>query len=509
MVTSSVHRDIRYGARLLAFVRAAPERARERQFWLIQAQVAVVTLLHLVVESSWGHELAASLALLHLPVVFYAVPITYAGFEYGLEGATLTCLWSAVLVVPNILLFHHVSIAGLGDAIFMLVVAILGTLVALAVERERRERLRAESTSQRLVLLNEVSAILEQERELRTGLSRALTRLVEVVGLRGAGLLLVGPDGEEGPRVCVPPASELRDPLLGACEEAIGSAERSPGERDGGAVRVFPLQVEGTSVGCLAVSADPGQGLREEDEGLLSAAASQIGAVADNVRLHERERERLHSYVRQVVAAQEDERARIARDLHDETAQELVVMRRELDELIASGDGLPGRVADRLEDLRTRSGSALSGLRRFGRDLRPALLDDLGLAPALEWLVEDMGNRTGIGAGFRVHGQVRRLAPEVEVALFRITQEALRNVERHAGASRVFVDMQFDHGSASISVEDDGRGFRRRPTDAFARRGHLGLLGMEERARLIGAAMSIWSQPGSGSRVKVWLEPEP
>jgi signal transduction histidine kinase len=496
-------RPARLAERVADFVRALPERARERSFWVIQAQIVAITLLHALAESTFAGGALRPLADGHLPEVLYAIPITYAGFQYGLEGGTLTALWAGLLVIPSEIAFHHTDFEWLGDALFILVVCVLGVLVALPLDRERFQRHRAEATARRLALLNEVSAILAQQRQTRTGLDLALGRLVEVVGLQGACVVLTGEAGEPEVQACVPHGCVEETLLVQASSDAILHPDRPPAEGDDSLVATLPLQVEGRTVGSLGVLVHPGQSLSPEDSGFLAAAASEIGAVADNARLRERERERLQTYVRLVVGAQEDERARISRELHDETAQELVVLCRELDALIASGSDLSAGASARLQGLRVRARQTLEDLRRFGRDLRPALLDDLGLAAALEWLVDDMGKRTMIEATLEIRGSFGRLPPEVEVALFRITQEALRNVERHALASRVTVAVDFDPHLVQIAIQDNGTGFQRISSDRLARLDHLGLLGMEERARLVGAEMSISSEPGTGTQVTV------
>lgn len=138
--------------------------------------------------------------------------------------------------------------------------------------------------------------------------------------------------------------------------------------------------------------------------------------------------------------------------------------------------------------------------------MRPSLLDDLGLIPAIEWLVGDLGNRTGIEVQLRLRGPHRRLRPNAEVALFRIVQEALHNVERHSGATHVRVRLHVDRDAGRATVIDDGDGFD--AADALNRDDpskRLGLLGMGERAKLAGAELRVSSRPGTGTRVAVTL----
>lgn len=223
-------------------------------------------------------------------------------------------------------------------------------------------------------------------------------------------------------------------------------------------------------------------------------------AQAAAARLHEVEQDRLRTYVQEVTLAQEAERARLARDLHDDVAQRLVVLVRHLDAIEEAG----APDDDRLAAARTSASAALAEVRRTSRDLRPTVLDDLGLSPALEWLADDLEQRSGIAATADVVGPVRRLDPPVELALFRIAQEALRNVERHAAATTASITVSLGASTVDLEVRDDGVGFEV-PDDlrTLARAGRLGTIGMQERAELVGGRLEVRSAPGEGTTVQV------
>ncbi|HYM50036.1 MAG TPA: sensor histidine kinase [Candidatus Limnocylindrales bacterium] len=198
-------------------------------------------------------------------------------------------------------------------------------------------------------------------------------------------------------------------------------------------------------------------------------------------------RESLAEYLGMALRAQEEERGRLARDLHDETIQDLLVVRAALEDQVRSHDGhYDPAVTETLE-------KTIDGIRRVCRALRPSLLDDLGLVPAVEWLLSDLAGRSRIHAGLQVDGECVRLDAESELAIFRITQEALRNVEKHAQAHEVKVSVAYRSNEVRLEVFDDGRGFE--PTQRPE--GSLGLTGMRERARLIGADLHVSSRPGS------------
>jgi len=267
---------------------------------------------------------------------------------------------------------------------------------------------------------------------------------------------------------------------------------------------VVPLVSDRPALGSLVVVLPADRAIESDDRELLDAVASEIGVALENARLNQAERGRLESYVLQVTRAQEEERKRIARELHDDAAQSLVSLCRGLDGLAEPAWALPGAATLRLRELRGEAGEVLESVRRFSRDLRPAMLDDLGLVPALEWLTSDLEDRLGLDAGLEISGSPRRLSPEVEVALFRIAQECIRNVERHAHASRVLVQAVFEDPVLTLSVTDDGVGFDPN-VDHLLVSGRLGLVGARERAQLVGGSLSVRSAPQQGTTVTVKL----
>jgi signal transduction histidine kinase len=209
--------------------------------------------------------------------------------------------------------------------------------------------------------------------------------------------------------------------------------------------------------------------------------------------------------VRLATDALEDERKRLARELHDDTIQTIVIAKAELDTLAVETPA-SAAMKTRLNKVDAMLTAAIDNVRRFSRDLRPSLLDDLGLVDAIDWLVGDLRARTGINAQLRISGKPRRLDQKEELALFRIVQEALRNVELHAAAKTVKVRIDFRH-DVRAAVVDDGRGFdTSEALDGHHPSTRLGLLGMRERAKLAGAALSIRSRPLSGTRVCVSLK---
>lgn len=216
--------------------------------------------------------------------------------------------------------------------------------------------------------------------------------------------------------------------------------------------------------------------------------------------------ENLRYYISAITRAQEEERKRIARELHDETAQQLIALSHEFENFANNNQRL---LPEDMETMRTwdhRLKDALQGIRLFSRDLRPPMIDDLGLIPSLEWLTGQFGNDSGARVELKVAGAERRLSPEADLLLFRIVQEALNNVRRHAEASLAEVMLQFGDGRLSVVVKDNGKGFRLPETVGdLSRYGKMGLAGIEERTRLLGANLTVASEPGHGTTITVEL----
>ncbi len=210
------------------------------------------------------------------------------------------------------------------------------------------------------------------------------------------------------------------------------------------------------------------------------------------------------SYVAALTRTQEDERRRIARELHDGTVQALVAIGRRLEYL--EGSAQNPELVGQLAALRQEVGAAAAEVRRFSHELRPLVLEDLGLTPALRYLANQLHEQHGIQVTLTVRGALRGLTGDQELALFRIFQETLTNVAKHAQATGASALLESDAEGVLLQVSDNGRGFTQAlSTDDFARRGHFGLIGIQERAQRLGGRLEIESQPGQGATVRVWL----
>lgn len=281
-----------------------------------------------------------------------------------------------------------------------------------------------------------------------------------------------------------------------------------------------PLVAQGEPVGSLVMSSAEDRSFASQDLNLLAAFARQITTSIENARLYQvlQEREaRLAELFRQLVNAQEEERQRIARELHDETGQKLTALAMGLAAVEASGfnrmhDDGAAEGRSLVHNLRGVTDQAITELRHIMSDLRPALLDDLGLVPALRSYVQQYALRhpeisVALSADRRLKPSAHRLPPEYETALFRVAQEALTNVARHARATHVTVTFEQRPEVVRLEISDNGVGFSpdAARVGSYAPGSGLGLVGMRERVTLVGGRWSVQSAPGEGTRVVVEL----
>ena len=210
----------------------------------------------------------------------------------------------------------------------------------------------------------------------------------------------------------------------------------------------------------------------------------------------------LHSYIGAITSGQEEERRRLARELHDETLQALIALNQRVQLAKLSP---PEKSAETtFDEIQTMLEQTMTELRRFTRALRPIYLEDLGLVPALETLAREVSQSVGKPVEFKKSGPEHRLTPEVELALYRLAQEALSNATRHSQAAHIVLSITFSAERITLAISDNGIGFAVPDNPAeFVSGGHYGLLGMHERAQLIGGILEIHSEPGKGTRVVV------
>jgi signal transduction histidine kinase len=430
---------------------------------------------------------------------FYAVPIALVAAELGLRAGLVAAAaavgfvfaWGAVKGV-------HLGVLGYvaRAAVFFMVAWLVGRYAEarerdLASRREANRELRLRAAElersneelyravRRLEAFAEIARSVGGETDVRRVLDLILDHGRGVVDARALAIYLPDSDEVRGTRLGEVLASGRRARLEG--ELALGvSAE---------AAVVVPLAFRGEPLGVL-VALDrtvDGPAFSADDEELIAAVAASAATAIATAQSVAKER------LRDSIAAAEQARGRWARELHDETLQGLVGLRMLLSSARRSGS------SEELGDAIDHTKREIVNLRALIAELRPAALDELGLAPAIETLASRSGGASGLSVTTRVSlGDPGRLAPETESTVYRVVQEALTNVAKHADASHVHVGVERVNGTVEVVVEDDGQGF-----DPAAVGDGLGLIGMRERVELTGGRLEIRCGPGTRVEAKL------
>lgn len=481
-------------------------RFRDWRFWVVQGLVGLVAGLHYYahITDTLGYAPGA-IAISFIQVSLFFIPTVYAALNFGLAGTIGTAFLSFVITMPATILLHH-GIGRIAELTNLLIVLAVALFVGSRVDRETSARRRAEAAGVALGM---------SEAKYR-GLFQSSP--VAILLLTPVGRVLEG--NPASGKMFAMPSEDLKDKtltdLLGT-EDAQRLLQRQQEEATG-QVEIMMLRLR------------PGADIWVEPKVTFTADESGRAVVQlllRDVTLERRRQAGLKAYAAGVQKAQEDERTRIAHELHDDVVQSLVLLCRDLDSaeseaancepqatMVEAKGGKAkavsrseeGSVAQRVRDARKVAEDIMARLRAFARDLRPPSLEDLGLVVAVNRILADMSDRTGIEGQLKVEGVERRLPRDTELGLFRIAQEALRNVESHSQATKATVTVVFAGKGVSLEVSDNGAGFIPPPDlRDLAAGGHLGLLGLKERADLLGGELRVSSRPRGGVAIRVFV----
>jgi signal transduction histidine kinase len=419
---------------------------------------------------------------------------------------------------------------------------------ALAAERRvsrEMEQLNEELrlTAHELSLLLDLSNLLAEPTSLRHRLHNAMEKIVHSLNFPDAGLILLVRPGTRTLEVRAStglPSADYPDDkevwyvaAIDLGEQCVAKSVAACLHQDGTIIEFSPedaledqkCQLEPTPVTMLSLPLsvrrqvigsivlaktkfDEEKKLPFEEFKLMVGIAQELGLSIENARLYQEAQERetmLEDLLHQVVGAQEAERQRIARELHDATGQFLTAIAlglRGVETMLESNRPI---AVEQIKELKMFSTNALGELRQIIADLRPSQLDDLGLVAALQWYVQEFEKRYAISTNFVVKGNRSRLPAEYETVLFRITQEALTNVGKHANASHATVTLERHPAQVCVTIQDDGHGFDLEDTLRRDRRTGWGLLGIQERTLLLGGRYEINSRPGRGTHIRVTI----
>jgi signal transduction histidine kinase len=444
--------------------------------------VAVLSTAWLVTFLLLDHPLSADTTTF-LPLGIFLIPVLYASITFGLGGGLVLAMVSGVATIPWALesLSQRDTLGAWFDLVQVVVLVVVAYFVGKAVRAERQARETAERSRQDHLL--------------------AEVRYHDLFDTNSQPILLADLYG------FVHEANVAARDLFGAGTAPLtGASLPDLLGRDLFATLRAGLPLSGVVEVPGKLDGAPGAVFRAAGRLVTIDGGMMVQVVLQDVTEDSRRRQLAQAYAADVLRGQEDERRRIAQELHDGPLQTLVHICRLID--AAAGPRrrpLPERRASppTLVQLRAATESVVAEVRQISRGLRPPLLDDLGLLAALQRLCDDVELRAGVAASLRVQGTVPGLSPPVELTLYRIAQEALSNVDRHAGASTVEVRLWEADGWVQLQVVDDGDGFDAAPGSPKISGSTLGLSGMSERAELVGGSLQVSSRPGQGTVVTV------
>lgn len=472
----------------------------DSRFWLMQLVVLALALIRLAVTVAF-HLDATSIGVEFSTFAIFVVPVVVTALNDGLVGGLATATWIAVLSVPR---FVEASGRGKSSALWAeaLQVVVLFGLALLVGQRVTSEAQGRHDLDASLAARLRAEALYQDMFE---------SNLSPILIVDGAGSVIranpsadrafspSGTPGAVGRRLVDVAGAEASGPVLGALVSTdarptpttaeMASDHRSP-DPDG---RIAPVafQVDGEPV------------LYRPSATLVGPLGGdrRIQVIFEDVTAETRRHDLLAAYANQVVVGQEEERRHIAQELHDGPLQALIHLCRQIDALDARA-GVISPPSDALASMRTTVEDTVAELRSIARGLRPSILDDLGLVASINQVVVEAMGRHELTGEFQATGPERRLPPAVELVVFRIAQEAVTNVERHASAQHLAVLLNFDDAGVWLRVEDDGVGFSRDRAGDVGPGHSLGLPGMHERARQAGGSLDVRSRLGFGTTVE-------
>ncbi len=392
------------------------------------------------------------------------------------------------------------------------------------VTETKEMELKIAKAHQDLLALNTITSVVSQSLDLDTVLGNALDKTLAIMKVSTGGILLLD---EERQMLCYRVHRGLSSTYVGKMCLSLGEGIAGRVAQTGEAILVedistdpraaypeliaaeglrafasVPLRSKEKVLGVFNIASHGTRKFSSEDIQLLESIAVQVAIAVENARLHQevqRKDEMRGELLREIFSIQEENRRRIARELHDETSQSLASLAANLEAVAGMLPAGADRSKAELKRLKALSISILDEIHRLIYELRPTLLDDLGLVAATRWLADNSLGLAGVTVSFKTSGREKRLAPKLEITLFRVIQEAVNNIAKHAHARNAGVSLHFKKRVIKVRVTDDGRGFDvEEAISSKDRPRGLGLLGMKERVELMNGTLSIRSRPDGG-----------
>jgi len=423
----------------------------------------------------------------------FLIPIAYAGVVFGLRAGLISVAITLAIILPRVFLYSDYRV----DAILETgAVTFLGLLVNSWLEAKRKENTLYQKLIDRLEESERGMSVSEQKYHYLFENASDAIWVQDVNGIfvdgNRAWEKLTGFSVEEVKGVHL--AKFLSDDSLALAREVrnklvSGEEFEQPYEQQfyvkGGLTKTVKMSTNAVMSG---------------------GRITGFEHVARDVTQEKQQQENVRAYIQQITRAQEEERKRIARDLHDDVSPDILILIQQLDNLTSAQRMKLTTIRESLEEVRRQAVKALEGLRATAQGLRPRVIDDLGLVAALEWIAEDLEKDQKIQTKVETRDMERAIPPETQILLFRIAQEALNNIRKHAKASNVIIRVEGGGNNIMMTVTDDGQGFEAPgKIEGMVSAGRLGLMGMHERARLLNGKLQIKSAPGKGTEITVRL----
>jgi len=472
---------------------------RNPHFWGVLVIFAIGVVLHYPEQlTPWGAtSISALLGLTRHTAerVFFLIPITYASFVFGLRGGIASLVAAGFIMMPRAVFVSEVPVDATLESVGVIVA---GAMVNLSFYMRRKDIAKRRSIEQTLEKIIDGCSIPLFVIDKRHKVTHWNTAIEVLTGIKKQDV--IGTD-DQWQAFYTEKRPVMADLIVGEAPDSEIQVYYPGGYKrsqliDGAYEAERWVSPRGKDRQCHHITASPIRNKR----GRITGAIETLEIITERKKAEEN----LRYYLQEITKAQEEERKRIARELHDSSAQNLIALLHQLENLLTDKTKLPVKEAKALWGFYEQIRDTLQEVRRFSRDLRPSILDDLGLLPALEWVTEDLKNTYWVDVDLKVLGSERRLFPETELLLFRIVQEALRNIAKHAKATKAEVEIRFDEDKIAVTVRDNGRGFE--PPEnlgALTPTGKLGLAGMQERVQLLGGTVRLESEPGKGTRLSV------
>jgi PAS domain S-box-containing protein len=397
------------------------------------------------------------------------------------------------------------------------------------ITQAKHAEIQVEETYRDLLALGFISSVVSQSLDLNTVLENALDMLLDIMKTDIGGILLLDDEkqmlcyrahrGFTSPyvdKVCYPLDEDINGYVFQTGEIVVAEDITSdPRTIKSALIKAemitsfisVPLVAKKKKLGVLYIASRKAHKFSNEDTQFLASAVPQIAMAVENALLHrevEHKEQIRGDLLKEIFSIQEEERRRIARELHDETSQTLASLSAHLEAILQGPDNDPDKIRAKIKNLQPLFGGILNEIHRIIYELRPSVLDDMGLTPAIRWLATNKLESNGIKVRLKTIGRNQRLPSGSESSLYRVIQEAVTNIVRHSGAKNAVVAIRFNRDNISVHIGDDGSGFDVEEITKLKEgpRG-LGLLGMRERIEFMGGQLNIKSQPGKGTKIDI------